>query len=232
MTYSIVAKCKETGFFGAAVTSCFPGIGAYSPTIKANIGIIVSQGWVNPSLGPIGMSYLETGKTANETLNTLLMKDPGRELRQLIVMDHFGNSAVYTGVENDDVKGHIIGDQFTVQGNILTSIDVLYAVAETFKTAKGPLQERLLAAMCAGDSIGGDSRGKQSAAIKVVAEEGFPYVDFRVDDAAEPIQDLQFIYEKNKHVLIDRYYEWVDSVKSGIKLQDHDQVIKKKEETK
>ncbi|MCQ2009966.1 DUF1028 domain-containing protein [Sporolactobacillus sp. STSJ-5] len=221
MTYSIVAKCKETGLFGAAVTSCFPGIGAYSPTIKANIGIIASQGWVNPALGPIGMTYLEEGKTANETLNTLLMKDPGRELRQLIVMDHFGNSAVYTGVENDDAKGHIIGDQFAVQGNILTSLDVLYAVAETFENTKGPIQERLLAAMLAGDKIGGDSRGKQAAAIKVAAEEGFPYVDFRVDDSPEPVQELYSIYKNNKHVLIDQYYEWVNAVKAGIKLEDH-----------
>ncbi|SFG27613.1 DUF1028 domain-containing protein [Sporolactobacillus nakayamae] len=226
MTYSIVAKCKETGYFGAAVTSCFPGIGAYSPTIKANIGIIASQGWVNPTLGPIGIKYLEAGKTANETLNTLLMKDPGRELRQLIVMDHFGNSAVYTGVENDDAKGHIIGDQFAVQGNILTSLDVVYAVAETFERTNGPLQERLLAAMLAGDKIGGDARGKQAAAIKVVAEEGFPYVDFRVDDSAEPIQELNAIYKNNKHVLIDDYYEWIDAVRAGVKLQDRQAAMK------
>lgn len=220
MTYSIVAKCKETGYFGAAVSSCFPGIGAYSPTIKANIGIIASQGWVNPTLGPIGMQYLEKGKTANETLNALLMKDPGRELRQLIVMDHFGNSSVYTGEENDDAKGHIIGDQFAVQGNILTGLDVLHAIAETFESTKGNLQERLLAAMLAGDKIGGDARGKQAAAIKVVAEDGYPFVDFRVDDAPEPVRDLYDIYMKNKHVLIDRYYDWVNSVKTGIKLSE------------
>ncbi|MDC3415827.1 DUF1028 domain-containing protein [Aquibacillus salsiterrae] len=219
MTFSIVARCKETGNFGAAVSSCFPAVGAYSPTIKPNIGIIASQGWVNPKLGPVGMTYLEKGKTANETLNTLLMKDPGRELRQLIVMDHFGNSAVYTGVENDDYKGHFVGDQYAVQGNLLTGEDVLTVMAETFEQTDGLLEERLLAALVAADKVGGDKRGKQAALVKVVAEDGFPYVDFRVDDDDEPVQLLAKMYETNRNVLIDRYYEWVEAVKTGVKFR-------------
>ncbi|MEQ6376279.1 DUF1028 domain-containing protein [Bacillaceae bacterium S4-13-58] len=219
MTFSIVAKCKETGNFGAAVASCFPAVGAYSPTMKPNIGIIASQGWVNPKLGPVGMKLLESGKTANETLNSLLMKDHGRELRQLIIMDHFGNSAVYTGVENDDYKGHIVGDNYAVQGNLLTGEDVLTTMVETFENTTGLLEERLLAALVAADKIGGDKRGKQAALLKVVAEEGFPYVDFRVDDDEEPIKLLANMYEKNRGVLIDRYYEWVEAVKTGIKFK-------------
>lgn len=218
-TYSIIARCKETGHFGAAVSSCFPAVGAYSPSIKAKIGIIASQGWVNPQLGQMGMSYLESGKTANETLNTLLMRDPGRELRQLAVMDSFGNSSVYTGVENDEVKGHLIGDQFAVQGNLLTSIDVLTTIYETFEKTEGTLSDRLLAAILEGDKIGGDKRGKQSAVLKIVAEDGFPFVDFRVDDDSEPVQLLDKIYKTNRGVLIDRYYEWIEAVKTGIKLE-------------
>lgn len=219
MTYSIIARCLETGHFGAAVSSCFPAVGAYSPSIKAKVGIIATQGWVNPQLGHFGMSYLENGKTANETLNTLLMRDPGRELRQLAVMDSFGNSAVYTGVENDEVKGHLIGEQFAVQGNLLTGMNVLTTIFETFEHSKGSLSDRLLAALLAGDRIGGDKRGKQSAVIKVVAEDGFPFVDFRVDDDPEPVQLLNQIYQKNRGVLIDRYYEWIEAVKTGIKLE-------------
>lgn len=217
-TFTLIARCRETGFFGAAVASKFPGVGAYSPYIEPDAGVIATQGWVNPSLGPKGMTLLKQGKTANEVLDELLFQDPGRELRQVAVMDSYGNCSVYTGIENDDVKGHLIRDDFCVLGNLLTSAEVLPAMAETFMEAKGPLAERLLAAMIKGDELGGDRRGKQSAAIRVEALEGFPYVDFRVDDHPDPVRELERIYKENKHVLIERYYEWVDSVKKGIPL--------------
>lgn len=217
-TFSIIARCKETGYFGAAIASCFPAVGAHSPSIKADVGVIATQGWVNPYLGKAGMALLEQGKTANETLNRLLYKDPGRELRQIAILDQFGNSAVYTGLENDEDKGHIIGDQYAVQGNLLTSIDVIEAMAETFEKTSGPLEERLLAALLAGDERGGDKRGKQSAIIKVEAIHGFPYVDFRVDDHQEPVKELKRIYEQNRHILVERYFEWVESIKTGTKF--------------
>lgn len=219
MTFSIVARCKETGNFGAAVASRFPAVGAYSPAMKPDVGIIASQGWVNPKLCVTGLSYLEEGKTANETLNALLMKDPGRELRQLIVMDHFGNSSVYTGIANDDYKGHIVGDNFAVQGNLLVGKDVLTTMAETFENTTGLLEERLLAALLKADQAGGDKRGKQAALLRVVAIDGFPYVDFRVDDHEEPVELLEKIYQKNRSVLIDRYHEWVEAVKTGVKFK-------------
>src|SRR5690625_4426274 len=166
-TFSIIARCKNTGYFGAAIASCFPAVGAHSPSIKADVGIIATQGWVNPHLGKEGIILLESGKTANETLNRLLYKDPGRELRQIAIIDQFGNSAVYTGLENDREKGHFIGDQFAVQGNLLTNIEVLEIMATTFEQTSGSLGERLLAALVAGDNKGGDRRGKQSAIIRV-----------------------------------------------------------------
>lgn len=220
-TFSIIARCKETGNFGAAVASCFPGVGAHSPTIKANVGIIATQGWVNPYLGKEGMHLLENGKTANETLNRLLYEDPGRELRQIAIIDQFGNSAVYTGLENDDHKGHIIGDQYAVQGNLLTGRDVIEVMSESFENTEGLLEERLMAALMAADAVGGDRRGKQSAVLRVEAISGFPYVDFRVDDHEEPIKELNRIYEKNRHVLISRYFEWVEAVKTGLKFKDN-----------
>lgn len=217
-TFSIIARCKETGYFGAAIASCFPAVGAHSPSIKADVGIIATQGWVNPYLGKAGLELLEKGKTANETLNSLLYKDPGRELRQIAIIDQFGNSAVYTGLENDEYKGHIIGDQYAVQGNLLTSMDVIEAMAKTFEQTQGPLEERLLAALLAGDDHGGDRRGKQSAILKVEAINGFPYVDFRVDDHQEPVKELKRIYEQNRHILVERYFEWVESIKTGTKF--------------
>jgi uncharacterized Ntn-hydrolase superfamily protein len=219
-TYSIIARCPETGHFGAAVASCFPGVGAFSPQIQADVGVVVTQGWVNPSLGHIGIELLKSGKTANETLNRLLLNDPGRDLRQIAVIDHYGNCAPYTGIENDECKGHLIGNQCSVQGNLLASPDVLQAMMDAYENTNGPLAERLLAALEAGDKSGGDKRGKQSAVIKVAAVDGFPFVDFRVDDHKEPVSELVRLYKQNEHVLIDKYYEWVDSVKQGISLQD------------
>ncbi|WP_181346992.1 DUF1028 domain-containing protein [Thalassobacillus sp. CUG 92003] len=218
MTFSIIARCKETGKFGAAVSTCFPGVGAHSPHIEAGTGAVITQGWVNPPLGQEGLNYLKKGYTANDTLNHLLIHDPGKELRQVAVMDQFGNCSAYTGVENDAYKGHIIGDQWSVHGNLLTGPDVLEAMADAYQQAAGPIEVRLLEALKAGDEAGGEIRGKQSAVIKVVDIDQFPYVDFRVDDHEEPVQELRRIYEKNKSVLIERYYEWVDAVKQGIIL--------------
>ncbi|MEK4023963.1 MULTISPECIES: DUF1028 domain-containing protein [unclassified Sporosarcina] len=218
MTYSIIARCPDTGNFGAAIASCFPAVGAHSPAIQADVGIIATQGWVNPSLGGKGMQFLSAGQTANATLNTLLHGDPGRELRQLAILDRFGNSAVYTGIENDEEKGHIIGNQYAILGNLLASKDVLDGMANAFEHTDGKLEDKLLAALVKGDQMGGDRRGKQSAILKVVALEGYPYVDFRVDDAEEPVLELEQIYLKNKCVLIDRYDEWVETIEAGIRL--------------
>jgi uncharacterized Ntn-hydrolase superfamily protein len=219
-TFSIIARCKETGLFGAAVASKFPGLGAHSPHIEAGSGIIQTQGWVNPSLGPKGMEMLREGATAHEVMNELLFQDHGRELRQVAIIDRFGNCSVYTGSENDEIKGHIIGDQYCVLGNILANHQVLKAMEDAYHKDKGPLAERLLAALLAGDQAGGDIRGKQAAVVRVEAIKGFPYIDFRVDDHSDPVRELEQIYYRNKHILIDRYYEWVDSVQKGIRLED------------
>ncbi|MCP3031604.1 DUF1028 domain-containing protein [Halobacillus sp. A1] len=214
-TFSIIARCPETGNFGGAVATCFPGVGAHSPHIEPNVGAVITQGWVNPPLGQEGILHLKKGRTANETLNHLLLNDPGKELRQVSVMDCYGNCAVYTGLENDDYKGHRIGNNWAIQGNLLTGPEVIDDMAEAFENSRGPLADRLLLALEAADAAGGDIRGKQSSAIKVVAVDQYPFVDFRVDDHKEPVTELRRIYEKNKSVLIERYYEWIDAVKQG-----------------
>jgi uncharacterized Ntn-hydrolase superfamily protein len=218
-TFSIIARCAESGHLGAAIATCFPGVGAHSAHIVADIGIIVTQGWVNPVLGKEGLQLLKSGKTSNETLNRLMLNDPGRELRQIAVLDYYGNTAAYTGIENDEYKGHIIGKNCSVQGSFLTGPIVLESMLETFESTEGLLENRLLKALEAGQEADGDKRGKQSAVIKVEAIDGFPYVDFRVDDHENPVRELRRIYENNKNILINRYYEWVDAVKQGNKLE-------------
>ncbi|AJY77547.1 hypothetical protein VN24_06230 [Paenibacillus beijingensis] len=218
-TFAIIARCPDTKQFGAAVASKFPGVGAYSPVIDPEAGIVATQGWVNPTLGPLGIELLRGGMTANEVLNKLLLEDPGRELRQVSVVDRFGNCAAYTGRENDDVKGHLIRDQFCISGNLLANDSVMGAMEKAYALCDGDFADRLLAALQAGSRAGGDRRGKQSAAIKVAAIAGFPFIDFRVDDHPEPVDELERIYRDNKSVLIDQYYDWVDAVKQGIPLE-------------
>lgn len=219
-TFAIIARCPQTKRFGAAAASKFPGVGAFSPCIDPEYGVVATQGWMNPALGPRGIELLRQGLTANKVLDDLLMEDPGRDLRQVAVIDRFGHCAAFTGSENDDVKGHLIGDQFCLSGNLLANEDVLPAMKQAFEqSADLELAERLLAALKAGSDAGGDRRGKQASVLKVAATPGFPYVDFRVDDHPEPILELERIYYSNRSVLIEQYYDWVDTVMKGIPLE-------------
>jgi uncharacterized Ntn-hydrolase superfamily protein len=217
-TFSIIAYCPSSGHLGCAVATRFPAVGAWIPHVKAKVGIVVSQGWVNPLLGVAGLEMLEAGVTANLALEKVLLRDPGRELRQVALIDRFGNPAVYTGSENDDYKGHITGEHFSVQGNLLTGPEVLEEMIMAYTGAEGPLEAKLLKALEAGTKAGGDLRGKQSAALRVEAIEGFPYVNIRVDDHPEPVFELARIYEKNVVTLALHYRQWVECIKSGVRF--------------
>ncbi len=214
-TYSIIALCPETGHLGCAVATKFPAVGAWIPYMKTKVGIVVSQGWVNPLLGQIGLETLEKGTTANLALEKILLKDPGRELRQVAIIDRYGNPAVYTGADNDDYKGHITGDNFAILGNLLVGPEVLNYMLEAFTKTGGLLEEKLLAAIEAGAEAGGDQRGKQSASLRVDAIDGFPYVNIRVDDHPDPTTELARIYHKCAAPIARQYRQWVECIKNG-----------------
>ena len=216
-TYSIIAVSKETGCMGGAAASRFPGLGAFSPFIRLSRGVIASQGWVNPFLCEEVMGRIERGETVENALHQALAEDKGKDLRQITVVDYRGKSAAFTGMGNDDVKLHLRGDGYAIAGNILTGEEVLYAMEEAFLSDNGPLPDRLMAALLAADRVGGDRRGKQAAVIRVEKVEGFPYIDFRVDDDPEAVQRLHEIYEKNKTHIFETYDEWVENVRNGIK---------------
>ena len=216
-TYSIIAVCKETGCMGGAAASCFPGLGAFSPYIRLSRGVIASQGWVNPFLNEEVMGRIERGESAESALHQALQEDKGAQLRQISVVDYKGNTAAFTGSENDPVKLHVRGDGYVIAGNILTGKDVIYEMEKAFLNSKGPLADRLRSAMLAADRCGGDRRGKQAAVIRVDKVQGFPYIDFRVDDDPNAVMKLNEIYEKNKQHIFDTYDEWVENVRQGIK---------------
>jgi len=207
-TFSIVAFDPATGDLGIGVESKFFGVGSVVPWAKARVGAIATQSAANTAYGPEGLKLLETGKSAKETLAQLTEADSGRANRQAGIVDAKGTVASYTGAKCDGWAGHIEGTNFAVQGNLLTGEEVVKAMAAAYEKARqiegSELADWLMAALEAGQQAGGDKRGKQSAALLVVREKaGYAgrndrYIDLRVEDHAEPIQELSRLLEMHK----------------------------------
>ncbi len=199
-TFSIVACDPLMQEWGVAVQSKFLGVGAGVPFAKAGIGAIATQSWANTTYGPRGLELLKLGADASRALDVLLASDENAKHRQVGIVDRTGKAAAWTGESCMPFAGHITGEGFTVQGNILTSQAVIEAMAESFRTSTGPLGLRLIKALHAAQEKGGDSRGRQSAALLVVREgagySGFDdrFIDLRVDDHPDPIVELERIY--------------------------------------
>jgi len=200
-TFSIVAVDPKTGELGVAVQSKFIAVGAVVPWAKAGVGAIATQSYANTSYGPKGLALLSQGLSAEEVLQRLISEDPERELRQVGIVDAQGRAAAFTGEKCFPWAGHIVGEGFACQGNILAGKEVVEAMAEAFAKSSGTLAERLLSALSAGQRAGGDRRGQQSAALLVVKEKGGyggfndRYIDLRVDDHPRPIEELRRLYE-------------------------------------
>ncbi|WP_019415780.1 DUF1028 domain-containing protein [Paenisporosarcina sp. TG20] len=215
-TFSITARCKKTGRLGVAVLTKAFGVGFLCPFVKAGVGAISTQAWVNTSLGHRGLSLLQEGKGAEEVLKELIESDPGKEMRQLAIVDRKGGVAGFTGSKTNDWKGHIIGDQFVCAGNLLVGEAVLKAMSDSFNiTTNEELGERLLKSVEAGQEAGGDNRGKQSAALIVEDHQEFPYINLRVDDHETPDIELRRLFEIHKQGLLKVYDQWIDTIKSG-----------------
>jgi uncharacterized Ntn-hydrolase superfamily protein len=195
MTWSIVARDPETGSFGVAVTTKFFAVGALCPFGAGRIGALATQAFVNPLYGTDGLQLLAEGRSAEEIVAILTAGDPGRDQRQLHVIDRDGRPAAHTGRECVEWCGHLADRGVSVAGNMLAGPAVIEATLETFKSRAGlPLPERLMAALDAGQAAGGDKRGRQSAAMKIWRTEPYPALDLRVDDHAEPLAELRRLY--------------------------------------
>jgi uncharacterized Ntn-hydrolase superfamily protein len=195
-TFSIVARDPASNMFGVATSTKFPAVGGLVPYARAGFGAIATQARVNPLLGYDGLDLLERGRGARETLEILLNSDPEPEKRQLGIVDSRGDSAAHTGAETDAWRGHLTGPNYAVTGNLLVGEEVVVAMVEAFEVSAGePLAERLVRALEAGQEAGGDKRGGQSAAVRVVEGQPYPYMDLRVDDHPDPVAELRRIYE-------------------------------------
>jgi uncharacterized Ntn-hydrolase superfamily protein len=195
-TFSIVAYAPAENAWGVAVASKFLAAGALVSWAQAGAGAIATQSLARVGFGPDGLALLSTGKSAGDTLAALLANDPLREQRQVGMVDSRGDVAAHTGSGCHGWAGHRIGNGFTCQGNILTGPETLEAMVAAFNQTGGELADRLTAALLAGDSAGGDKRGKQAAAALVVRPGGGyggdtdRYLDLRVDDDNEPVKKL------------------------------------------
>lgn len=202
-TFSIVARSRKSGDFGVASATAAPCVGAFLPWALEGVGAIATQAWVNVNLGFQGLELLRSGLGVEAALSALLSEDSGRARRQLIGID--GSSVFgFTGEECSEAKGHIVGDDFAVAGNILVDRRVLDEMADEFKKSKGELAVRLLQSVEAGQSAGGDKRGKMSSALLVASSKPKLYHDLRVDMHPEPVKELRSLFERCQH-LQDEY---------------------------
>lgn len=202
-TFSIVARDPTSDMLGAAVSTKLPAVGGLVPFVRAGVGAITSQAWSNPLLGIDGLALLEQGHGAEETLQTLLQQDPDPELRQLGVVDAQGHSAAHTGSETDPWCGHCTGDGYAIAGNMLFGEETILAMVDAFRDGEEkPFSKRLLQTLEAGQVAGGDRRGRQSAALYVVDNNPYPYLDLRVDEHHDPVAELRRIYEVAEEKLL------------------------------
>lgn len=196
-TFSIIARDSKTGEMGVAVQSHWFSVGADVPWVEANVGAVATQSFVDPSYGPKGLELMRLGKSATDTLNELIAADSGEAVRQVAMIDAKGCVAVHTGKRCVEFAGHKIGNGYSVQANLMLTDKVPNAMATAFENSKGDIADRMITALEAAQRVGGDIRGKQSAAMVVVKAQssGKPWtdriVDLRVEDHPEPIVELK-----------------------------------------
>lgn len=203
MTFSLAARDPHSGMLGVVVCTAVPGVGSLCPFVKAGVGAIATQSFVNPYLGIDGLKLLEQGLHAEEVLEKLLLQDPGKAVRQLGIVDAQGRSAAHTGDDCVTWAGHQTGPNYSAQANMMVDEATVPAMVEAFEAGEGEsLPERLIAAIEAGDRTGGDFRGRQSVALKVFSSEGYPYCELRVDEHPNPVAELKRVYQVAQQQLL------------------------------
>ena len=197
-TFSIVATDPDRKFWGVAVSTKPPSVGAVVPWARWRVGAVATQAMTNATFGPRGIELLAKGLAAEEVVRRLARSDPGRDHRQLGVVDRRGRAAAWTGRKCIEHALHQVGEGYTCQGNMLAAASVVPAMARAFESARGTLGSRMLRALKAGAAEGGDKRGMESAALIVMHREpwepriwGDHWVNVRVDRSRRPIADLE-----------------------------------------
>jgi uncharacterized Ntn-hydrolase superfamily protein len=194
-TYSIVAKNNRTKEFGVASATAAPCVGAFLPFAEEAVGAIATQAWVNVNIGFVGLELMRSGFSVKTAIETVLADDGGRARRQVIGIDHSSVHG-YTGQHCTDPKGHMLGGDFAVAGNILADVGVLDEMASAFKKAKGELGNRMICALEAGEAAGGDHRGKMSSVLLVASPTPKLNHNIRVDISQDPVNELRALHSR------------------------------------
>lgn len=225
-TYSIVARDARTGELGVAVQSHWFSVGPIVAWAEAGVGAVATQSFVDPSYGKLGLDLMRAGRAAPDALRGLLASDEGRDVRQVAMIDAAGRVAAHTGAKNIQAAGHLTGENYSVQANLMLSDKVWPAMARAYEASKGDIAERMMAALEAAQAEGGDIRGKQSAALIVVSGKptGKPWVDrafdIRVDDHAEPLKELRRL------LTIARGYNHMNAGDLAVEKKDHEGALR------
>jgi uncharacterized Ntn-hydrolase superfamily protein len=225
-TFSIVARDTVSGDMGVAVQSHWFSVGSLVTWAEAGVGAVATQSFVDPAYGPLGLDLMRAGKTANQALSALLASDPGKDVRQVAMIDARGNVAAHTGTKCIQGAGHIVGRTYSVQANLMLNDKIWPAMSKAFEGATGDLAERMLAALDAAQAVGGDIRGKQSAAILIVKGKstGRPWADrvmeLRVEDHPEPLKELRRL------VNVHRAYEHMNNGDLAVEHNDVDGALR------
>lgn len=225
-TFSIVARDPATGELGVAVQSHWFSVGSTVPWAESGVGAIATQSFVDPSYGKLGLDLMRMGKTAPDALKALLAADEARDVRQVAMIDAQGRVDAWTGRNDIEAAGHIVGKDFSVQANLMLSEKVWPAMAAAFQNAKGDLADRMLAALDAAQAAGGDIRGRQSAALVVVSAKpsGQPWkdrlFDLRVEDSPEPLKELRRL------VVLRRAYNHMDAGDLAVEKKDNEGALR------
>jgi uncharacterized Ntn-hydrolase superfamily protein len=225
-TYSIVARDPSTGELGVAVQSHWFSVGPIVAWAEAGVGAVATQSFVDPSYGKNGLDLMRSGKSAPDTLKELLAKDEARDVRQVAMIDAQGRVDAWTGKNDIQAAGHIVGQNFSVQANLMHNDRVWPAMSRAFEGATGDLAERMMAALDAAQLAGGDIRGRQSAALIVVTGKptGLAWkdrtFDLRVDDSPEPLKELRRL------IRLQRAYNHMNAGDLAVEKKDNEGALR------
>jgi uncharacterized Ntn-hydrolase superfamily protein len=213
MTWSILARDPETGTLAAAVATRFFAVGALAIHVEGGVAALATQALINPMYAVHGMPRLRDGAAPDAVIEALLAADAGRAHRQIHILDASGRIATHTGAACVDWCGSVRGIDVSVAGNMLAGPAVVSATLSAFEAASGSMADRLLTALEVGEAVGGDKRGKQSAALRICTRDPYPDLDIRADDHPDPLAELRRLYavSQERFAVFRRFLAGADS---------------------
>ena len=213
MTFSLVARCKETGMLGTAVTSSSPAVAARCSYTRSNVGAVSTQNVTDPSLGKKSLDFLETGLTSIQVVEKIKLTNKHLEYRQVLIIDSKGNTAIHSGNNSLGIWSEAVGDNVISAGNLLANKEVTKVIISAFEQNKGHLADRMLAGLKAGLDAGGEEGPIHSAGIKISHQVSWPIIDLRCDWTEDcPITKLFEIWKVYKPQVDDYLQRAIDPI--------------------